>query len=411
MRSPHAVVLLGLNYSPEPTGIAPYTAGLAARLADSGFEVDALVAHPHYPEWAIKKGYGQWLATERSGGVRIRRHLHYVPRSPRGIRRLLSELSFGLRLISARWGSPEVVIAVSPSLFATAMATLRLRLTRSQSRLVVWVQDIYTLGLSETGEGGGLVGHLTRWVEAWTLRAADSVVVIHSRFAEYVADELGVEPKNVTVIRNWSHLPNMEPVATEDARKALGWPADVPLAVHTGNMGVKQGLENVIDAARLADERNASVHFILVGDGGERRKLQNYAQGVSRVTFQAPLSDSAYQLALSAADVFLVNEKPGVSAMAVPSKLTSYFHAGRPIVAATDSSGIAASEIVDSRSGVVVPAGDPSALLNAVLDMDSTASHSALYGRNGQEYRERILGENVAINCWLRLLESLTRKQ
>ncbi|KMO84418.1 D-inositol-3-phosphate glycosyltransferase [Mycolicibacterium chubuense] len=291
------------------------------------------------------------------------------------------------------------------------MATLRLRLTRSRSKLIVWVQDIYTLGLSETGEGSGLVGRLTRWVEAWTLRAADSVVVIHSRFADYVVDEFGVEPKHVTVIRNWSHLPTMETVDAADARKALGWPADVTLAVHTGNMGVKQGLENVVDAARLADERHASVHFILVGDGGERKKLQNYAEGVSRLTFQAPLSNSAYHLALSAADVFLVNEKPGVSAMAVPSKLTSYFHAGRPIVAATDPNGIAASEITESRSGVVVPAGDPSALLNAVLEMDSTAGRTVLYGRNGQEYRNKVLGEGVAINCWLRLLESLTPRR
>jgi colanic acid biosynthesis glycosyl transferase WcaI len=401
------VSILGLNFPPEPTGIAPYTGGLAAGLQRRGYRVSAHVAHPHYPGWEIYNGYGQWKRNERLDGVAVCRRLHYVPSSPRGIRRLLSELAYGIRLISARWDRPRVVIAVSPSLFSTALVALRMQLTPRHAPLIVWVQDIYTLGMTETGEGGGLAGTVIRWVEARTMRAADRVVVIHQRFADYAIAEFGVKASNVAVVRNWAHLKEAELVDSSAAKSALGWPTDVTLAVHTGNMGAKQGLENIVDAARIADKLGAPVHFVLVGDGGERRRLAEHARGISRLTFVDPLSEEQYRLALGAADVLLVNEKPGVSAMAVPSKLTSYFHAGRPVIAATDRGGITASEVAASDSGVVVPAGEPRTLLDAVLELSADPEAMAQFGFNGRRYRESVLSEHVAIEQWANLIGAI----
>uniref|UniRef100_A1UBG7 Glycosyl transferase, group 1 n=1 Tax=Mycobacterium sp. (strain KMS) TaxID=189918 RepID=A1UBG7_MYCSK len=406
MRKRPDVLILGLNYPPEPTGIAPYTGALASGLNSLGRHVTAQVAHPHYPEWVVREGYGQWSRVEQLDGVEVRRLLHYVPKSPRGLRRLLSETSFGLRLLFARWGRPRIVITVSPSLFSAALAALRIRLTPRRPPFIVWIQDIYTLGLAETGEGGGFAATLTRWVESRTLRSADRVVVIHHRFADYVARELGVKASDVVVVRNWAHLAMEMPVSSASAKLALGWPSGVILAVHTGNMGLKQGLENIVDAAREADERSAPVHFLLVGDGGERRKLMERAHGISRITFVGPLSDADYRLALSAADVLLVNEKPGISSMAVPSKLTSYFHAGRPVIAATDADGITASEVLAAGAGIVVPAGEHSALLDAVLDLGDDPAAAARFGRNGRRYRESVLDEQVAIAQWESLVET-----
>lgn len=407
MRSMHQspdVVVLGLNYPPEPTGNAPYTGALATGLAKLGYAVTANVAHPHYPEWKIREGYGGWTDSTESDGVEVHRLLHYVPAEPRGVRRLLSELSFGLRLMFRRIGHPRLVIAVSPSLFATALAVLRVRLMPRRPRVAVWVQDIYTLGMAEIGEGGGLVQRITRWVESRTLRGADVVVVIHERFRDYVTRELGVAADKVVVIRNWTHLPSWEPVDPIQAKTRLGWPQDVTLAVHTGNMGAKQGLENIVEAARRAGRQGSRVQFLLIGDGGERRALEEVARGVSHVSFIDPLDDEDYRLALAAADVLIVNEKPGVASMAVPSKLTSYFTAGRPVVAATDPTGITASEIAAAGAGVVVPAGDPLALLTAVEKLGSDQQSSARLGLSGQRYRESVLDQNAAIRKWADLV-------
>ena len=403
------ILILSLNYPPEPTGIAPYTGALADGLSKKGFAVASRVAHPHYPKWAVWEGYGQWFRLEQVNGVEVGRLRHYVPRTPRGMRRLASEISFGLRLLLARWGRPRVVIAVSPSLFSSALAVLRLRLqtVRGRPRIIVWVQDIYTLGLAETGEGNGIVQRVARWVESRTLRAADQVVVIHSRFRDFIVEELGVSPSSVVVVRNWTHLVPSPPVDPRTAKDELGWPADVTVAVHSGNMGVKQGLENIIEAARLADQRAAPVHFILLGDGSERQMLELRAQGISRLAFVDPLEGGQYPLALSAADVLLVNEKPGVAAMAVPSKLTSYFSAGRPIIAATDPGGITASEVIEAGAGVVVAARQPAALLEAVLTVAADAESGRKFGLNAMEFARLVLGQEAAISRWVDLIEEL----
>ena len=406
MHARRHVSMLSLHYPPELTGNAPYVGALATGLSHCGLEVDAHVGHPHYPEWRVRPGYGQWTSTETSNGVRVTRRRHYVPRPPRGIRRLASELSFGVRLIGARWGSPDLVLALSPALFSTAIATLRVRLGWRRPPIIVWVQDLYSLGIDETGEGNRIVAHVTRWVESRSLRAAYRVVVIHPRFAEFVTGELGVDPARVTVIRNWTHLPAPPVLDGATSRSALGWPSDLTVAVHTGNMGAKQGLENLVDAAVLADAIDAPVQFILVGDGGERAALQIRAAGVKHITFVDPLDEDDYHRALAAADVLLVNEKTGVSSMAVPSKLTSYFDAARPIIAATDPGGTTASEIDASGAGIVVAAGDPAALLRAVMGLRGDSATSQLLGGRGRLYRERVLDARSAIEAFRNLIDS-----
>ena len=401
------VSILSLHYPPEETGNAPYTGALAAGLNARAHRVTAHVGHPHYPEWKVRPGYGQWRSTETIDGVTVHRSRHYVPQPPKGLRRLLSELSFGLRLFTRRFGSDSVVIAVSPALFATALAVLRIWLTPSRPRLVVWVQDIYTLGLAETKQGGGLTATVTRYVERFALRCADRVVAIHPRFAEYLVDNLGVRSERVTVIRNWTHLRPAPVVHRLDARAALGWPTDVSLAVHTGNMGTKQGLENVVEAARLADEQRAPIKFVLVGDGCERASLEQLAQGIDRIQFVDQLDETDYRHALAAADCLVVNERPGVAMMAVPSKLTSYFNASRPILAATDPAGITAGEIERANAGVVVPAGDPHKLLAMALQLSEDTEQAAAYGAAGIRYCREFLTADAAIAAFERAIQEV----
>ncbi|KAA0098130.1 glycosyltransferase WbuB [Mycolicibacterium sp. P1-18] len=407
MTSHPDIAIFSVNFPPEPTGVAPYAGALAAGLHERGYAVTAHVAQPHYPQWAHYKGYGQWTRNDQVDGVAVHRHRHYVPHSPHGIRRLMSELSFGIRLVLAGWESSRAVVVVSPALFASVLVVLRIRLSRHRPPFVAWIQDLYALGMAETGEGIGAAGRLTRWVEAHTLRAADCVVVIHPRFARYAVRELGIDERKVKVVRNWAHLATVAPGDSAAAKAALGWPTGVTLAVHTGNLGVKQGLENVVDAARLADETGAPVHFFLVGDGCQRKKLTALARGISRLTFVDPLSEADYPLALCAADVLLVNEMPGVTAMAVPSKLTSYFHAGRPVIAATDPGGVCAEEIAAADGGTVVRAGEPRALLDAVLEIGSDAAAAARFGANGQRYRQVVLDERGAMQQWSTVIEEV----
>lgn len=406
-RSPE-VLVIGINYPPEHTGIAPYTGAMSRGLARRGIAARVIAAHPHYPDWKVKPGYGQWSRSEHLDGVNVKRVRHYVPNPPKGARRLVSEVSFGARSTTSRWGAPDAIVVVSPAMISSAMSALRAKALHRSTPLVVWVQDLYARGMSETGQGGRAAQALAV-IEGRLLRSADRVVVIHDRFADIIAHDFGVDRERITVVRNWTHLAPFPPVDVAAARARFGWRPDETVVLHTGNMGVKQGLTNVINTARLVEHSGDPVRFVLVGDGGERERLQALARGVGNLQFIPPLDDSDYAAALTSADILLVNELAGVSEMAVPSKLTSYFSAGRPVIAATDPAGITASEIRMADAGLVVAADDPEALRAAALELRDDPDRAATLGANGLRYRQTVLEEDAAIEKFADMLHEITK--
>ncbi|WP_274380767.1 glycosyltransferase family 4 protein [Nesterenkonia muleiensis] len=403
--------MIGLNYPPEPTGISPYTGAMAKGLVRREFGTRVLTAHPHYPDWRVRAGYGQWSRRENIEGVDVVRLRHYVPRKPNGVRRALSELSFGVRLATTGWESPDVIVAVSPALLSTWIAMLRARLTNRRAPTIVWVQDLYGLGLSETDQGSRGVVRAINAIERRVLRNASRVIVIHDRFARRVSEDFGIPMDRIEVVRNWTHIPTPPSVDRVAVRKMLGWRSDETVILHAGNMGVKQGLENVVEAARLASQRDENVRFVFLGGGSEKGRLQELAGSISHVQFLDPLPDDEFVAALQTADILLVNEKKGVAEMAVPSKLTSYFNAGKPVLAATDEQGITAQELRAARAGVVVPAGDPAGLLDAAVALAATSDSARTMGENGVRYRHTVLDKETALDRFTEILDSLTSRR
>ena len=399
------VAILGLNYSPEPTGIAPYTTALAEDLARRGHHVRVLAAHPHYPAWRIMDGFGGWRSTSVEHGVEVTRLLHFVPRSPTHLQRMISELSFGVRLALASWRRPDVVVAVSPALFADWVVRLRLRLSFRRPGTILWVQDLYAQGMAETGErGAGL--RFVRAVESSTLRAADAVIAIHPRFSEPLA-RLGVRPERIRVIRNWTHVEVPDHVDRAAVRARRGWGDDETVVVHAGNIGAKQALEYVVAAAEEALARGERVRFVIVGDGNQARSLRALADGVERIEMLDPLPQGEFAELLAAADVLLVNERPGLVEMSAPSKLTTYFEAGTPIVAATEATSITAEEIERSGAGIRVDPGEPKGILEAVLTLRHDTELAARLGSAGRRYGRRSLDQQSSLEALSALIQKV----
>lgn len=400
------ITVFGLNYAPEPTGIAPYTSRLAERLVAEGHEVHVLTGYPHYPAWKLSAGYSGWQHRETLNGVSVKRLRHFIPSSTSNLNRMHMELSFGIRLLFARWSSPDVVLLVSPSLFASALVLLRAKVGLSRPATGLWIQDIYCRGLEETGSGNSLQTKLMKKFEGFVFRSATQVSVIHDRFRDYLVSDLGVKIENIGVIRNWTHLKKSQPVDRLATRRSRGWDTET-VVLHAGNMGVKQALENVVEAAKSADAVGANVKFVLLGGGNQKDRIQAMAKGVERIEFIAPVSDGEFNAVLHSADILLVNEMPGLREMAVPSKLTSYFSAGLPVIAATESNSTTAAEVRSSGGGLRVDPGQPEALLEAVLKITADPALSEALGRAGQNYARNVLSEETAIiqySAWLREL-------
>lgn len=392
------IVILGLNYAPEPTGIAPYTTGIAAGLAKRGHEVTVLTGHPHYPYWKRVDHSVRLRSEETMDGVRVRRLKHPVPQRHSWAARAVMELIFGLQLVTSRWNSVDVVVCVTPPLLASAMSSVRAKLSRHQPSLGVLVQDMYSRGISETGATSGISAKALRAVEAMTMRLADGVSVIHTGFARDLTDDFNVDMRRIQVNRNWTHVDSPDPLASAAFREAHGWGPDDVVVLHAGNMGYKQGLENVVAAAELAMRGRRSVKFVLLGDGNQRADLQAIAAGVPLVEFLPPVSDEQFPAALGAADVLLVNERLGVGHMSVPSKLTSYFNSGKPVLAATDLAGFTAVEIEASGAGICVPAGRPDLLLSEAIRLGTDRELATQLGEAGRRYCMDLLSEETAID-------------
>ena len=397
-----SLALVGLNYWPESTGISPYLTSLAEGLAARGHDIQVLTARPHYPQWLVYDGYKS-AGAETRADVAITRLKHYIPRHPKNLRRLLSEVSFGLKLARGRFEGVDAVVLLSPPLIASRIVLSLL--AKRKIPTVLWVQDLYTLGLRETGQGNRAVSYVMSKLEAKAFLQSTRLVVIHRSFAHYAENVVRVPEAKISVIRNWTHIPAFDG-RRENARESLGWGSSEIIVLHAGSMGVKQGLMNVVRAARIASAQALPLRFVLVGEGPSRDLLVEESAGLSNVDFLPALSEEAYVAALAAADVLLVNELPGVSSMAVPSKLTSYFSAGRPVLAAVAADGNTAAEVAAAGAGVRVDPADPASLVRAAMDL-AAPDVGASYGRRGIEYVQRVLDEVGAIARFEQLLRGL----
>lgn len=396
------ILLNSFYFHPDRTGCAPYGTGLARGLVERGHRVRVVAGYPHYPQWRVAEGYAGLRRREVVDGVEVTHVRHPVPRRSTGLGRIGMEAVYAAHAATVRGRRPDVVLAVSPSLLGVAAALTWRR--RGRTAVGVIVQDIYARAMTETNAVGGWgTGVVTRF-EAGLLTRADGVAVIHDKFAGVITG-LGVDPARIALLRNWTHVAE----ASGDratTRRRLGWADDEIIALHSGNMGEKQGLENVVEAARLADAADLPVRFVLLGDGARRPALETLASGVRRVELVDPLPDGEFEDALAAADVLVLNEKPGVAEMSVPSKLTSYFSAARPVVAAVDPRSGSAAEMAAARAGVCVPSGRPEALLEATLRLGAGGDADGM-GANGRRYAREVLSEDAALDAyeaWVRRL-------
>lgn len=390
------IQIVSTYYAPETTGNAPYVTSLARGLAALGHSVSVIAGAPHYPGWRILPPE-QWAADEVTDGVHVQRVTSFVPAKPTFLTRIVYELGFGLRFAARVSRNADVVLLVSPSLFASLVVRGRLALSSRRPAVALWVQDLYSAGVAETpGAAARLLSSAMAAVEGVLLRSVSSVAVIHDRFGDFASRRLRVAPDNILVIRNWTHVVPTNAVDRSAVRERMGWtrPGEV-IVVHAGNMGAKQGLENVVDAARHAEERRLPVRFVLLGDGNQRAALKARARGCDRVDFIDPLPGDAFMEVLAAADVLLVNERPSLREAALPSKLTTYFATGRPVLAATDATSTTADEIRASGAGRVVPPADPEALTIGAL----TIAHgwTEADSQAGPAHVDRVLSERAGV--------------
>jgi glycosyltransferase involved in cell wall biosynthesis len=228
-------------------------------------------------------------------------------------------------------------------------------------------------------------------MECWAARKAEAIGIVAEGFRPYV-ESLGVDPQGILRVRNWVHIE--EPSLDRDAiRRHLNLPQDAWVCLHAGNMGFKQGLSNIVECARLAAIAEPRLLFVLIGDGSQRPLLESHARRyrLSNLWFLPVQPTELFSGMLAAADVLLINQRSSVTDMSLPSKLTSYFASGRPIVAAVSPNSEAGREIRIAGAGMVVPPDNPAQLLLAIREVASNDDLTHRLGTAGLQYARTVL--------------------
>lgn len=382
-------------YWPEGAGTAPYLTGLAEYLSSRGHKVVVATTFAHYPDWRSSAN-GRWMLSEVRAGVTVRRRAHFVPRRQSAAQRALYEatlLASGITALPVR-RRPDIVIGTCPSLAAGTLARAASIAYRVPYGLIF--QDLMGLAARQSGvTGGDRVASAVHRAELAIARRAEGVAIIAEGFRPYF-EAGGVAPERIVRLRNWTR--RVEPEETpEETRARLGWPPDELVCLHGGNMGQKQGLGNILDAAALLDGER--IRIVLAGDGNDRPRLQAEAsrRRLANVEFMPMQEPGRWEELMQASDVLLVNQRASVADMSLPSKLTSYFAAGRPVVASVSPGSETAREIEATGAGYVVPPEQPAALRDVLVTLRRDPSAASAFGDSVRRYAERYLSAEASL--------------
>lgn len=388
------LTLVSLYYWPELTGNAPYVTQTAEFLATRGWDVHVITGLPHYPEWRTRPEYVRRRNhVQKVNGVSIYRFRHYVPNVPNTIRRAFYEASFIANAAFRTLPSADLVLGVVPS-FGDAVLARRLA-RRLQVPYGLLFQDVMGRAARQAGvRGGGRVASFVTSLECRLARGAASIGVVSDTFTDYF-ERCGVSADRIALVPNWTHT-SPSTGHREEVRADLGWSRSF-VVLHAGNMGVKQDLEQVLDAARLAQDLDDDILFVLLGDGNQRPTLELAAAGLSNVRFLDPQPTERFADSLVAADILLVSQRAEVADMSLPSKLTSYFASGAPIVAAVNEEGAAARELKKAGNALVVRPRDPAALIQAIQHLQQSPELRREFGARGRRFATANLDERAGL--------------
>ena len=406
------ILIYGLNYAPELTGIGKYTGEMAAWLVAAGHEVRVVTAPPYYPDWKVSKGYSAWrYSLAARDNVLVWRAPVWVPTKPTGLKRMLHLASFALSsfplMLRQIFWRADVVWVVAPALACVPGALLCARLSGAKAWLHIQDYEVdaaFDMGLLK-GQGAR---RFALGVERWLMRRFDRFSTISGRMLD-LARGKGVSADRAVLFPNWVDLSAIAP-PTAGLDGASGYRAewnisrDQLIALYSGNMGGKQGLEVLAETARLL-AGEPGVQFVFCGNGAGRADLESRCAGLPNVRFVDLQPLERLGELLGTADIHLLPQRADAADLVMPSKLTGMLASGRAVVA-TAHPGTELASVV-SECGLVVPPDNALAFSQAILRLASDSGLRRSLGAAGREYavlnldRDGVLGGFESQLQWL----------
>lgn len=405
------ILIYGVNYAPELTGIGKYTGEMAEWLVGQGHDVCVVTAPPYYPEWKVGSGYSSSrYRKEVIKGVRVYRCPIYVPATPSGMKRIVHLASFALSslpvMLKQMFWKPGMIMVVEPPLFCAPTAWLTARLSGASCWLHIQdfeVDAAFDLGIIPFRWMKRLVGT----IESWLMRCFDVVSTISNSMLKRLHDKGINKP---FLFPNWADLSHIkfDEVGGGNFRQGLGLNDGQCLCLYSGNIAVKQGLEVLLDVA----VRLPNCQFVICGDGANRQVLQVEAEelALNNLLFLPLQALDKLAAMLSAADIHLVIQKKGAADLVMPSKLTNIFAVGG-LALVTAESESELGQLADDQYGCVYrcDSESASALVESIVELNGNKPLSDSIRDKAKVYAEKNIDKTQVLHQFERQLKEATK--
>lgn len=406
------ILIYGINYAPELTGIGKYTSEMAGWLAGKEHEVHVITAMPYYPEWNIHTDYiGKKRHTEIIDGVHVHRVPLYVPASVSSFKRIIHEFSFvtssvpvWIKLLFQK--KFDVVFTAAPPFHLGFLPLLYSGLRRSI--MISHIQDLQVDAARDLGMiKNKFFLKVMFGLEKFLLKRSTKVSTISPGMKRKI-EAKNIDPENIMMFPNWVDEDHIRPLMKQQSfRKEWGIGMDDKVVLYSGNLGEKQGLENIVEVAACY-QHDKSVRFLICGSGGGKEKLMALANatGLDNIHFYPLQPYHKLSALLATADVHLVLQKKSAADLVMPSKLTGILAAGGCSVV-TASKGTTLYEIIDRhQSGILV---DPECITSLKEGIDR-ALYTDITGiqKNARRYAEQFLSKDKIMGKFEQELTMLT---
>ncbi|PSB45461.1 colanic acid biosynthesis glycosyltransferase WcaI [Cyanosarcina cf. burmensis CCALA 770] len=383
------LLIYGINYAPELTGVGKYTAEMADAIAALGHEVRVVTAYPYYPAWKVKTGYRSWhYATETHKSIQVWRCPLWVPRKPSGLKRVLHLTSFAVSSLpltlwqGLNW-QPDVVFAIEPTFLCVTGSALAANLSRTKAWLHIQDFEIdagFNLGLIPSNK---MIRTAISSIECWIMERFARISTISERMLDRLQAK-GVSLAKCVYFPNWVDTKTIYPLKVPSSlREELAIAPDTFVALYAGSMAEKQGLEMLLAVAQQVAARK-DILFVLSGEGAAKKRLIDLAKTLPNVRFLDLQPEERLNALLNLANVHLLPQLPNAADLVMPSKLKGMCASGRPTIA-TAALGTQIAQVVQ-QCGLVIPPADVKAMAKAIIYLANDREKCLQLGEAARQY-------------------------
>lgn len=382
------ILLLSQYFPPETGSAAAKIAEMAHYLTGQGHEVAVVSQRPCYPEGIVYPGYtGSWFRREQQNGIRITRTWSYAsPERSKFKPRFLNYATFMTTALTGVFSGlrPDVALVYSPPLFLGVTAALVKKAWGVP--FIFWVNDLWPRAALHLGfMQEGPLYRAARNLERFVYLQANRIFVYSLKMKEELVIS-GAKPEKIEYHPLWIDTEVFHPDADggADIRRHYGWEGKF-VVLYGGNIGLAQGLDVLVEAARLLQDRH-DIHFVMLGSGVDKESLASRARnyGLKNLEFIGHQPKEKVLAYFAAADLLFAHLKAAPHRVGtIPEKILAYMACGRPVLLGAQG-GAALDLIREHGCGLTLPPDNPEALSQTILSIFQDHDKLAQMGMNGR---------------------------